>query len=180
MVPYLYILFNKFLKEENFPNFLKTAKVKPLHKNGIRNEETNYRPIAFTPVLSKVIEKLLARNITEFLKFFILINVEQYGFREKRSTVDAILKLVESIRLSPKFQAISFDLAKAFDTVDHKILILKHKKLNFCGPINQILTTYLTGREQYVELNPHLIVYQFLWSTSVCVCFRTTFVFSLH
>ena len=108
VVPYLYILFNRsrILEEKNIPASLKIAKMIPLHKNGIKNEETNYRPIALTPVLSKIFEKLLARNIIEFLKKFNILNVEQYGFREKRSTVDAILKLVESIRLSPNFQAI--------------------------------------------------------------------------
>ena len=67
----LYILFNQLLEEENIPTYLKIAKVIPLHKNGMRNEETNNRPIALTPVLSKVFEKLLARNITEFLKKII-------------------------------------------------------------------------------------------------------------
>ena len=153
VVPYLYILFNRILEEENIPASLKIAKVIPLHKNGTKDEETNYRPIALTPVLSKIFEKLLARNIRDFLKKFNILNVEKYGFREKRSTVDAILKLVESIRLSPNFQATFFDLAKAFDTVDHNILILKLEKLGFRGPINRILTSYLTGREQYVEFN---------------------------
>ena len=112
VVPYLYILFNRIFEEENIPTFLKIAKVIPLHKNGIRNEKTNYRPIALTPVLSKVFEKLLARNITDFLKKqFNILNVVQNGFRQKRSTVDAILKLVESISLSLNLQATFFDLA---------------------------------------------------------------------
>ena len=108
-MPYLYILFNRIFEDERIPNFLKTAKLIALLKNGIRNKETNYRPIALTPVLSNVFEKLLARNITEFLKKFIIHNVEQYGLREKISTVDAILKLVKSIRLSSNFQATFFD-----------------------------------------------------------------------
>ena len=104
-------------------------------------------------MLSKIFEKLLARKITDILKKFNILNVKQYGFREKRSTVDAILKLVESIRLSPYFQATFSDFAKAFDTEDLKVLIRKLGKLGFRGRINKIPTSNLTGREQYVEFN---------------------------
>ena len=125
----------------------------PLQKNGIKNEETNYRPIALTPVLSKFFEKLLGRNIRPFFEKINILNVEQYGFREKRRAVDAILKMVESIRFSPNFQATFFDLAKASDTVDHKNLTLELEKLGFRSPINRILTCFLTDRDQNVEFN---------------------------
>ena len=111
------------------PSVLKIAKVIPIHRKQSRVDYTNYRPIPLLSYIEKVIEKLMCKRLSNFLDINNLVYSLQFGFRPKYSTTHAMINLSESIRQSldkGSFGCGTFvDLQKAFDTVDHKILLHK-------------------------------------------------------
>ena len=148
---YLTSLINQSFREGVFPTELKKAKVIPLHKEGSRLEENNYRPISLLNVWSKIYERAMFSRIYEYLEHFNLLYRKQFGFRKKHSTIDALTELTERIRVS-QFKVVNFflDLQKAFDTLDHQILLrklesygIRHKCLEWCK-------SYLSNRTQRV------------------------------
>ena len=108
---------------------MKKAKVIPLYKNGERNRFSNYRPISLLPQFSKVLEKLFYVRANNFIEKCSLLNENQYGFRNNRSTSDAILQLIENLTSAIDNKNITvrvyIDLKKAFVTIDHDILLKK-------------------------------------------------------
>ena len=139
-----------------FPDCLKIAKVFPLHKSGDKSIPSNLRPISLLPTIAKTFEKLFQWRIISFLVKFNLLSSSQFGFRAKRSTVDAVLLLFELLRqkLSDKsvMSACTFlDLKKAFDTVDHTVILGKCY-IGLRGHVFNILKSYLTNRSQFVEI----------------------------
>ena len=127
--PVLAKLINQSFEEGIFPSCLKTARVIPIHKAGSKLKVNNYRPISTLQFLSKVIEKLIHARITNFFDRFNLFFKNQFGFLKKRSTNDAILEFTEfcySALNEKKFTATTLlDFSKAFDTIDHNILVKK-------------------------------------------------------
>ena len=117
-----------------FPDVLKTANLTPIFKKGDLLESTNYRPISLLPNISKIMEKLVHQRLTMFLEQKDLLYDLQFGFRNKTSTNHALIHITEKIRetLDNKNFAcgVYIDLQKAFDTVNHKILL---DKLNYYG-----------------------------------------------
>ena len=81
-----------------FPSCLKAAKVIPVHKGGDKTDMNNYRPISLPPVISKVFERAMYCRIYGFLESYKLLCDSQYGFRSKRSAVDAVAHIIERIR----------------------------------------------------------------------------------
>lgn len=150
-------LINKCFENECFPKPLKDGIIKPLYKSGEKLEIINYRPISLISSIAKIIEKILKRRITKFLDKHKIISNHQYGFREGRSTEDAILKLTSHLykALDSKTPALCIfvDLSKAFDTVSHKKLLEKIKCYGLRGKVYNILKSYLSNREQYVEID---------------------------
>ncbi len=123
-----------------FPNRMKTAKVIPLYKSGNRHHFTNYRPVSLLPQFSKILEKLFNNRLDKFIDKHKLLTDSQYGFRAHRSTSLALLELIEEITnsIEQKKHAVGIfiDLSKAFDTINHDILIKKtgtiwHKRYSF-------------------------------------------------
>ena len=90
LTPVLTFLINLAISTSTFPDCLKTARVTALHKKGSKLDLTNYRPISILPVLSKVLEKVMARQIRVYMEDFNYFVENQYGFREKRNTTSAI------------------------------------------------------------------------------------------
>ena len=153
----LSILLNRCMTTGIFPKRFKIAKVCPLFKSGQRNDPSNYRPISILPSLSKIFEKIIHTRISNFLETTKQIPSEQYGFQKKKSTVDALLTHVEKIRnfldRKIKVSSVFLDLRKAFDTVDHGILLKKLENTGIRGIPLELMKNYMEERYQYVENN---------------------------
>ncbi len=147
---------NASIREKNFPEIWKTAKVVPLHKKGSKTERDNYRPISLLPSLSKVLEKVLVRQIVKYYEQNSLFPNSQYGFRTGRSTSQAIQDLknhVDELNVRGVEHAVVFlDFSKAFDIINHKILYTRMKHYGFAEGAIMLIKSYLTGRMQYVQL----------------------------
>ena len=139
-----------------FPEMMKVSKVVPLYKSGDKNVFTNYRPVALLPQFSKVLEKLFNNRLEKFLNKNQILSDTQYGFRENRSTSLALMELTEDITQSLDERkhtiGVFIDLKKAFDTIDHKILLKKLSHYGLRGKSNDWIKSYLESRKQYVKL----------------------------
>lgn len=148
---------NSSFEEGVFPELAKVAKVIPLHKKGSTFDVNNYRPISLLSIFSKILEKLMITRLNTFLDLHDIIHPNQFGFRSGYSTAHSLISITETIRQTldnNKFGCgVFIDLKKAFDTVNHKILL---SKLNHYGIREEALSwfeSYLTNRSQYVHLN---------------------------
>jgi len=152
--PIISQLFNLSLETGVFPTVLKAATIIPIHKSGDTTCVNNFRPISMLPILAKIFEKLMLKRLLSFIKRKNLIADNQFGFRKNSSTADALLEFlnVASNSLSSKcaFISVFLDFTKAFDTVDHGILMSKLDHLGVRGLMNDWLRSYLSGRTQRV------------------------------
>ena len=125
--PILSLLFNRCINEGLFPDEFKKAKIKPLYKSGSKNDMFNFRPISILPQISKYFEKIIKFLLVDFLNKYSIIDKSQYGFRKNMSTGDALADVIETINDNlenlKKCSVVSIDLKKAFDTIDHNILL---------------------------------------------------------
>lgn len=140
-----------------FPDKLKIAKVTPIHKSGCKDNLSNYRPISVLPARSKIIEISISHRICNFLETHKLLSPSQHGFRRNHSTETAVLQFVSNIYkyLDDKlFVAGTFvDLSKAFDTLNHDVLINKLENVGIRGFPLKLLKNYLSNRLQSVYCN---------------------------
>ena len=141
-----------------YPKNLKIAKVNPIYKGkGDICEFFNYRPISLLSNINKIFEKLVYSRVYSFLNLHNCIYELQFGFRANHSTNHALISLTENIReaLDKGYFAcgIFVDLQKAFDTVDHTILLDKLKHYGIRGKANEWFKSYLTDRRQHVSIN---------------------------
>ena len=152
---YLTYLINKSMNQGVFPDTLKKAKVIPLFKEGSKTDVNNYRPISLLTIWSKIIERVIYNRMYHFMERFSPLYNKQFGFRAKHSTIDALVDLTENIRSRSCKKVIGFfsDLKKAFDTLDHSILLSKLERLGFRGNCLAWLISYLSDRYQRVEVN---------------------------
>ena len=150
-------LFNLSFSSGVFPSILKTAKVIPVHKKLSKLECSNYRPISILSNLDKILERLMYNRLYKFIEDNDIFYSLQFGFRKKLSTSYALLNLTENIQQEidkGRFGCgIFIDLQKAFDTVDHKILISKLEHYGIRGLSNHWFSSYLSERKQYVSIN---------------------------
>jgi hypothetical protein len=153
----LTFIFNLSFCTGTFPDQMKIAKVRPIHKKGRIQELSNYRPISLLPVFSKIFETLIYTRVLNFLNKHKLIADAQNGFRQNKSTYTALQSFIEDVQkaLDNKFYALGIflDLSKAFDVINHKLLLAKLELYGFRGISLSLMRSYLTGRSQYVEIN---------------------------
>ena len=153
-VPLSYI-FNTSLKTGIFPDALKVAKITPIYKTGDKTLLNNYRPISVLSVFSKILEKIFYTRLIKHLNSYKILNESQYGFRQNRSTAMALIDLVDHITSAldeNKYTlGVFIDLKKAFDTVDHNILLSKLNCYGIRGLPYQWVKSYLSKRQQFVS-----------------------------
>lgn len=148
---------NLTLKTGIFPDALKKAKVIPLFKSVNRSDIENDRPIAILPAFSKIFEKVITSRLVSFLENKNLLTDSQHGFRAGRSTETAILQFTKNVYQSLEKKhyliGIFLDLSKAFDTLNHKILLNKLSHYGVRGIPLKLFESYLSNRSQTVYCN---------------------------
>ena len=154
--PPLTYIFNWAIRIGVFPDVFKTALIKPLFKGGDKTSVNSYRPISLISNLAKIFERILKTRICNFLTKYNVLSDGQFGFREARSTEDAIVQLTSKISkfIDTKIPTLCVfvDLAKAFDTVDHGLLLDVLERVGFRGAAYTLLESYLNNRKQRVAI----------------------------
>ena len=125
--PTVLMLFNNSVSEGIFAECFKTAKIIPIFKSGDSNSTVNYWPISMLPFLSKIFEKLMWARLDSYLKSNNILCTNQFGLRKNSNTSDAIIELLDYVYSSLDSKqstiALYLDFSKAFDTVNHNILM---------------------------------------------------------
>ena len=148
-------IFNNSLLLGIFPQTMKIAKVLPFYKSGKKNLMTNYRPISVLSSFSKILERIMYNRFSSYLNDNNLFFQKQFGFREGHSTNHADIQLINNncdlFNQNKYILGVFIELSKAFDTVDHNILL---KKLSLYGIKNNNLkwfSSYLSNRKQFIQ-----------------------------
>ena len=140
------------LTHGKYPSKPKISKVTPIYKCDCDTDPNNYRPISLLSVFNNIFEKLIYKRLIKFINKHNLLFDSQYGFRKEFSNHHAMLDKVSSIQSNIDQKlfscAIFIDLKKAFDTVDHDILIWKLFHYGFRGITSEWMKSYLKGRSQ--------------------------------
>jgi len=150
-------IFNTSILNGKYPSKLKISKITPIFKAGDETDPDNYRPISLLSNLNRIFEKLMYVRLIKFINKHNLLDDAQYGFRSGTSTNHAILDIISTIQQNMDNKlfscAVFIDLKKAFDTVNHQILLKKLDCYGIRGIINDWFKSYLLNRTQTTEIN---------------------------
>ena len=155
ILPVITHIVNYSITSSTFPDAWKLAIIKPILKNGRSTNVTNLRPISILPCLSKILERVVANQFKMYLYDCDLLNPHQSGFRNMHSTTSALIKISNDILKAiddSKFTSlVLLDFAKAFDTVNHSLLLAKLHAIGVDELSVNWFRCYLTGRKQCVR-----------------------------
>ena len=150
-------IINTSILYKKFPSRWKSALVKPLPKNNIPSCASDYRPISLLPAFSKVVEKLFAKQMIEYLKDTNYFDKLQSAYKQNHSTITALLNVTDDIYECLENSELVFlvllDYSKAFDCANHRLIIAKLKAAGFRDDALELVTSYLKDRRQKVITN---------------------------
>ena len=153
-------IFNISISSGTYPSKFKMAKITAIFKTEDETDPNNYRPISLLSNFNRIFEKLMYKRMKSFIEKQDILCSSQYGFRDAHSTQHEILDIVDNIQTNIDNRLFScgifIDLKKAFDTVDHHILLNKLNYYGFRGVINTWFSSYLQGRTQTTQIGPHI------------------------
>ncbi|KAL5255206.1 hypothetical protein ACHWQZ_G014595 [Mnemiopsis leidyi] len=156
IAPTLSMYYNILMKDGIFPEVLKIGKITPIYKKGNPEDIGNYRPVSTLPIFGKLFEKVIYSRVYSFAQSQGIINPNQFGFRKSHSTSHAVnhsVKIIdEALKAHKHILGIFVDLSKAFDTIDHKILLTKLQRYGIRGNTHDLIKSYLSRRHQYTEV----------------------------
>jgi hypothetical protein len=169
MIKPLLEVINASIREGIFPSTWKKSLVKPVYKNGTKEDPNNY-PITLVPALSKVLEKIIANQLIAFIDKHNILNKSQFGFRKNKSTNDAIATIIENIienlNDTTKCNCVLLDLSKAFDCIQRNILIDELYKYGVRGIPHKLIKFYLTNKTQHVKVTQKTIKWKNIWQVA--------------
>ena len=153
--PMVHII-NTSIDQEIFPKQWKVSRVCPIPKTNSPASIKNYRPISVLSVFSKVCERVILNQLSSFIEIQNIYNINQSNFRKGHSTNTLLLKLKDDIRTAINRSEVTLiiliDYSKAFDTIDHRILLEKLQNMNFAKNTIKIICSYLIERYPYVQI----------------------------
>ena len=153
----LTVLINQSLMTSSFPKKFKVAKIMPLLKKPNIYQVDNFRPISLLPCVSKIVEKCVFKQLNEYFEKNKLLYNSQYGYRQGHSTESACMELIDKLHQqldnSKRPLCIFIDLSKAFDTLNHTILLSKLRYYGLDESAISWFKSYLSDRKQYVQID---------------------------
>lgn len=156
IAPVLVHIFNSSLSAAVFPVKLQTAKVSVLYKKGDRNDLGNYRPVSILPIFSKPFEKILHSRLSKFITKHNLLIPNQFAFCKNKSTELALLEQKEYILTQFESKniviGVFIDYSKAFDLINHDLLLMKLECYGIRGHAALLIKSYLSSRQQVVSI----------------------------
>ena len=157
LIPEVTHMFNLSIESSIFPSSWKEALVVPIPKIGNLSLVQNYRPISLLPLPGKILEKLVHKQLTDYLDDNLLLSDKQHGFRKSHSTTHSAAQLVNFVNHNMDVKkptlAVYIDFRKAFDCVQHNVLMTKLEQLKLHPSVLDWILSYLSGRKQRVYAN---------------------------
>jgi len=148
---------NKVLAQGIYPERLKFSLIKPIYKSGDKSSPSNYIPISLLPAFSKIFENIMYTRVLDHLNNNAILNEHHYGFRSEVSTENAFHILLNEILIATNCKqmggGVFCDLHKAFDCINHTVLLEKLKFYGVTGTFYILVQSYLDGRYQKVILS---------------------------
>ena len=159
-------MYNLCIDKNYFPNGFKKAKVIPVYKSGEKSDPANYRPISILSILSKPLEKHMNKHILNHLNLYHLLHPGQSGVRQNHSCHTALINMVDdwlqNINNNKYCGVLFVDFKKAFDVIDHDLLLRKLKIYGLSTNTLMFLRSYLTNRQQCVVVKSSISTFQTL------------------
>ena len=154
-MPFITKIYNDSITEGNFPSALKNADMTPGHKKDEKTSKGNYRPVSILPTVSKIFEKSMYTDLEEYMKTYL--SPFLCGFRKGFSTQHCLIAMLEKMKKSLDKQhyaaALLTDLSKAFDCINHELLIAKLEAYQFSPSSLKYIYSYLSERKQRTKVN---------------------------
>lgn len=158
VLPKLIAVFNTIINTSVYPDILKISKIVPIPKGKGLCSIDSFRPIALLSLFDKLLEKVLHRQLTAYFEDNNLLYRFQFGFKKGSGTQEAIVNVVNTIceGLDNGYGGVAgvfYDLSKAFDLVDHEILLRKLRFYGIVGNAHKLIESYLRNRKQFVQID---------------------------
>ena len=157
--PYLTKIINLSFETKTFPDILKNAIIKPIYKKEDKNDISNYRPISILPVISKIFERATLNQLIRFFEENCLLSALQHAYRKNHGTVTCLFELLNEVYelIDKKFKVaiVSLDLSKAFDSINHSLLLKKLKNFNLNQQSLDYIESYLSNRKQVTKISKY-------------------------